>query len=185
MKMLLIALAIFSISFSASAETIRGGIDCKIIDQHYMRIIAGEVLSSKGRQGGDGNGATLHLRYEITRPMVGQSFNFKIEFGRFDILFDETYPEDRLSPLLNAEGSPVGFTAASANGDITASMHPDSITILRRNNRLSLSLNNEDIAGVYQAGDLDGPDMRTHVMGFACIHPANAIQQITERLFND
>lgn len=184
MRLLYLIFGFLLVSAPVAAETIRGGIDCKITDQHYMRISPDQLQSSKGRAGGDGIGATLHLRYEITRPLAGQPFAFKIEYGRFDILFDETYPASRLKPILNAAGKPVGLEAISPKGTVTTNFQQSSITLSRQNARLTLQTNEGDkITGLYQASRLQTSNMTSHVMGLTCTHKTDAIQQILDQLF--
>lgn len=187
MKLLYAFLLLLVTSHHAVAETIRGAMDCRITAQHRVSYSDDGILSSDtGRDGGDKIGAKLRLRYEIQRPMVGHNFDFKVEFGRFDILFDETYDKERIAALRSEDGKLFGVAGVAQDGRQTAYFTTNRIMLHARARMLSLSRQDDgNYRGLYQMAEGRDKPEKSHIISFDCHHKTDVIAQITKRLFAD
>ena len=178
-RFLILSVGVFGVLSAAQAETIRGGMDCRIKAQSYLTINNEGVTQSDGRPQGDPTDSKLRLRYEIARANATHPFRFKVELSRFDIYFDATYRPNAI------ETTKQGWQARNQTGEIAASFATNAITLASQGRQLLLEKQSDNRwIGYYTANQHMQSRHIFHHMGLSCTHPRNAIPKITDALIN-
>ena len=170
------------LSMPASAEIVRGGMDCIITHQLYHEVNRQGLKTSDVMPRGDKIGAKLRLRYEFDRATPSLPWRLKTEFGRSAIYFDAKFPPASLA-LLQEEDHNIGFSARSLSQEVIASFTPEKIT-LSTDDSTAIFIHNgsQKWSGLYtESRSKSGADKSYFglMMGFDCHHQTDAIERLT------
>ena len=183
MRYFLVALSIgVSASLPASAEIVRGGMDCTITEQLYQEIDRTGLQISDIRPNGDKIGAKLRLRYEFDRAAASLPWRLKTEFGRKAIYFDAKFPPSTLT-IMEEDGQKRGFEAHSLSHQIKAEFTFTKIGLSTKDST-AIFVHNEDNrwSGIFTESRPKSGTQQAYyslTMGFDCEHKTNVIEKLT------
>ena len=184
-RFILTIIACMSFALPATAEIVRGSMDCKITHQLYQQLDKNGLQSANIMPRGDKIGAKLRLRYEFDRATPALPWRLKTEFGRSAVYFDAKFPPASLS-LRTGDDRKAGFTAHSSSKDVTALFLSAKIQLATKDST-AIFIHNEDDkwTGLYtESRSKSGAD-HSHfglMMGFDCVHTTNVIEKLTSLL---
>ena len=178
---------IIGVSFAmpASAEILRGAMDCTITHQLYQEIDDEGLQSRDIMPRGDKIGAKLRLRYEFDRATPALPWQLKTEFGRMAVYFDAKFPSSSLA-LVKNDDTKIGFAAHSSSKDIKARFTNAKIELTTINSRAVFIHNGgEKWSGLYTESRSKSANQHSHfglMMGFDCDHKINVIEKLISQL---
>ena len=183
-RLILAFMASLAFAMPASAEIVRGAMDCTITHQLYQQLDKKGLQTADIMPRGDKIGAKLRLRYEFDRATPTLPWRLKTEFGRSAIYFDAKFPSASLS--LIADDNRTGFAAHSSTKDVTARFTATKID-LTTNDSTAIFIHNEDDkwSGLYTESRAKSGADYAHfglMMGFDCVHKTNVIEKLATLL---